>query len=168
MTGEIKLKINGKEITARAGETLLKIATDNGIDIPTLCYADHLDPYGGCGMCVVEAAKSTKLLRACSTVASDGMEIYTETERTIRARKIAIELLMSDHEGDCMGPCILNCPAHTDCRGYIKQIALNNDYEAVKIMKERLPIPASIGRICPHPCETDCQARLVRATLQAA
>ena len=168
MTGEIKLKINGKEITARAGETLLKIATDNGIDIPTLCYADHLDPYGGCGMCVVEAAKSTKLLRACSTVASDGMEIYTETERTIRARKIAIELLMSDHEGDCMGPCILNCPAHTDCQGYIKQIALNNDYEAVKIMKERLPIPASIGRICPHPCETDCRRGLVEEPLSIA
>ena len=119
-------------------------------------------------MCVVEAAKRTKLLRACSTVASDGMEIYTETERTIRARKIAIELLMSDHEGDCMGPCILNCPAHTDCQGYIKQIALNNDYEAVKIMKERLPIPASIGRICPHPCETDCRRGLVEEPLSIA
>ena len=168
MPEQITLKINGKEITAKAGETILKIATENGIEIPTLCYVDHLDPYGGCGMCVVEAAKSTKLLRACSTTASDGMDINTETDRVIHARKIALELLMSDHEGDCLGPCTLNCPAHTDCQGYIKQIAQDNDYEAVKIMKERLPLPASIGRICPHPCETSCRRGLVEEPISIA
>lgn len=168
MSEQIKIKINGKEITANAGEYILKIAQDNNIDIPTLCHVAHLAPYGACGVCVVEAEGVPKLLRACSSIATDGMVINTESERVVRSRKIALELLMSDHEGDCVGPCSLNCPAGTDCQGYVKQIALGNDYEAVRIIKEKLPIPASIGRICPHPCETACRRQLVEEPISIA
>ena len=63
---------------------------------------------------------SPKLMRACSTVAADGAVYFTESERVVRVRKIALELLMSDHEGDCKGPCSLNCPAGTDCQGLCK------------------------------------------------
>ena len=62
MSEQIKLIINGKEITAKAGETILTIASANGIEIPTLCHVSHLAPYGGCGACVVEAEKMPKLL----------------------------------------------------------------------------------------------------------
>jgi len=165
---QIKITINGRELTASRGETILNIATANGIDIPNLCYHKNLKIYGACGLCLVEAEGMPKLLRACATVANDGMVVSSETDRVKRARKIAMELLMSDHEGDCMGPCHLNCPARTDIQGYLKQIALGNDKEAVKIIKEKIPIPASIGRVCPHPCEANCRRRLVEEPLSIA
>lgn len=165
---QIKITIDGRELTGSRGETILNIAAANGIEIPNLCYNGNLKIYGACGLCVVEAEGMPKLLRACSAIASDGMVIHTDTPRVKRARKVALELLMSDHEGDCKGPCSLNCPAHTDVQGYLKQIALGNDREAVRIIKEKIPIPASIGRVCPHPCETNCRRRLVEEPLSIA
>lgn len=165
---KINVTINSVAITANKGDTILKIATDNGIEIPTLCYHESVALYGACGVCLVEVKGIPKLLRACSAVASDGMEIYTESERVLKARKVALELLMSDHDGDCVGPCSLNCPAGTDCQGYVKAIAQGDDYEAVKIIKDKLPLPASIGRVCPHPCEKACRRQYVEEPISIA
>ncbi len=165
---QITITVNGKVCTGPAGETILNIAKANGIEIPNLCYDKSVARYGACGMCVVEVEGNPKLQRACSIEAADGMVIHTETARTIEARKIAMELLMSDHDGDCVGPCSLNCPAGTDCQAYVKQIALGNDREAVRIIKEKLPLPASIGRVCPHPCETACRRQYVEQPISIA
>ncbi len=165
---EINITINGVALKGNAGDTVLKIATDNGIYIPTLCHHDSVAKYGACGLCVVEAEGVPKLLRACATTASDGMVVKTNSPRIAQARKVAMELLMSDHQGDCVGPCSLNCPAGTDCQGYVKQIALGNDLEAVKIIKKKLPFPSSIGRVCPHPCETACRRKNVEEPLSIA
>ena len=164
----IKLTINGREVTGRKGDTILTIAAQNGIEIPNLCYNKNLKIYGSCGLCVVEAEKSPKLLRACATVASEGMVIYTHSERAQQARKIALELLMSDHEGDCKGPCHLNCPARTDIQAYVKAIANGDDKKAVEIIKDKISLPASIGRVCPHPCEEDCRRQFVEQPLSIA
>lgn len=165
---KIKLTINGKEVIGSKGETILNIAAKNGIEIPNLCYNSNLKIYGACGLCLVEAEGMPKLMRACSAVASDGMVVSSETDRVKKARKIALELLMSDHEGDCVAPCSLTCPAHTDVQGYIKAIAEGNDREAVRLIKEKIPLPASIGRVCPHPCESKCRRRLVEEPLSIA
>jgi formate dehydrogenase major subunit len=165
---EIFLTINGKKVAGETGDTILGIALKNGIEIPNLCHADSLKHYGACGLCVVEAEGIPKLLRSCSTEAKDGMVVNSESARAVQARKIALELLMSDHKGDCVGPCSLNCPAGTNCQGYAKAIALGNEYEAVKIIKEKLPLPASIGRVCPHPCETACRRQYVEEPLSIA
>ena len=165
---EIKLIINGKECVGQQGQTILEIAQNNGIFIPTLCHLATVKHYGACGVCVVEGEKMPKLMRACSTVAADGWVINTESKRVQQARKIALELLMSDHDGDCKGPCHLNCPARTDIQGYVKQIALGNDKEAVKIIKDKISLPASIGRVCPHPCEEDCRRQFVEQPLSIA
>ena len=165
---EIKLIINGKECVGQKGQTILEIANANGIFIPTLCYLAKVKNYGACGVCVVEGEGLPKLMRACSTVAADGWKINTESKRAVQARKVALELLMSDHDGDCKGPCHLGCPAHTDVQGYVKQIALGNDREAVRIIKDKIPLPASVGRVCPHPCETDCRRQLVEQPLSIA
>ena len=165
---EIKIIIDGRECIGQAGDTILNIAAQNGIEIPNLCYNKNLKVYGACGLCVVEVEKVPKLLRACATVAADGQVVHTDTARVKQARKIALELLMSDHEGDCKGPCGLNCPAHTDVQGYVKQIALGNDREAVRIIKDRIPLPASVGRVCPHPCEDHCRRKLVEQPLSIA
>ncbi len=164
----IKLTINGQEVTGKKGDTILTIAAENGIDIPNLCYNKNLKIYGSCGLCVVEAENSPKLLRACATVAQEGQVIHTNSPRAAQARKIALELLMSDHEGDCKGPCHLACPAHTDVQAYIKAIAMGDDREAVRLMKEKIPVPASIGRVCPHPCELDCRRQFVESPLSIA
>ena len=110
---KIKVTIDGKELIAEKGQTILQIARDNNIEIPTLCYIDEVKAYGACGLCVVEAENIPKLLRACATIASDGMVIRTDTPRVRQSRKIALELLISDHTGDCKGPCSLNCPERT-------------------------------------------------------
>lgn len=165
---KIHLTINGVAVTGNAGDTILNIAAQNGIVIPTLCHHHSVKVYGACGLCVVECEGSPKLMRACATKAADGMVINTESDRVVAARKVALELLMSDHEGDCVGPCSLNCPAGTDCQGYVKQIALGNDYEAVKIIKNKIPLPASIGRVCPHPCETACRRKMVEEPISIA
>jgi len=165
---EIKLIINGKECVGRKGQTILEVAQANGIFVPTLCHLASVRHYGACGVCVVEASTSPKLMRSCSTLAADGMNINTESKRVVQARKIALELLMSDHDGDCKGPCGLNCPAHTDVQGYVKAIANGNDHEAVRIIKEKIPLPASVGRVCPHPCEDHCRRKLVEQPLSIA
>ncbi len=165
---EIKLIIDGKEVVGKKGDTVLKIAKENGIEIPTLCHSEAVKVYGACGLCTVEIEGSPKLFRACATVAADGMVVHTNTERVCRSRKIALELLMSDHNGDCKGPCTLNCPAGTDCQGYVKLISEGDWHGAVKLIKEKLPLPASIGRVCPHPCETACRRKMVEEPISIA
>ena len=164
----INVKINGIEISAEKGQTILQIAEANGIEIPTLCYIEEVKAYGACGLCTVEVEGIPKLLRACSAVASDGMVISTDTPRVRQSRKIALELLMSDHTGDCKGPCSLNCPAGTDCQGYVKLIAQGKFKKAVELVKDKVPLPASIGRVCPHPCETACRRKMVEEPISIA
>ena len=165
---EITLTIDGIKCVGQEGQTILEVAAAAGIHIPVFCHDEIVKPCGACGICVVEAEGNPKLLRSCSTMAADGQVIHTRSERIDRERRITLELLMSDHEGDCRGPCSLRCPAETDCQGYVKQIALGNDREAVRIIKEKIPIPASIGRVCPHPCELDCRRRLVEQPISIA
>jgi formate dehydrogenase major subunit len=164
----IRVNINNRQLTAEEGTTILKIAMENGIEIPNLCYDGRLKPYGACGLCVVEIDGMPKLQRACSTNAVDGMIIKTNTARTISARKVAFELLASDHRGDCRPPCVNACPAHTDCQGYIGLIA-NGEYdEAIRLVKDVVALPASIGRVCPHPCETACRRENVDESIAIA
>lgn len=156
----IHFKINNIEVEAEAGELLINVAKRYGVDIPSLCHNEKVKSYGACGVCVVESAKGGKLMRSCSTEVGpqfEGMEICTESDRVVRARKVALELLMTDHTGDCRPPCMLECPAHTDCQGYVGLIANGFAEEAVKLIMEKIPLPASIGRVCPHPCEKACR-----------
>ena len=165
---EIKITIDGIECVAQTGETILDIAKKNGIYIPTLCHDESVAKYGACGLCLVEGEGLPKLMRACSTFPADGWVLHTDSDRVLRARKVALELLMSDHDGDCKGPCSLNCPAGTDCMAYVNQIAKGNYHEAVKIIKEKFPFPASIGHVCPHPCEDACRRQYVEASISIA
>ncbi|MDR2903835.1 MAG: FAD-dependent oxidoreductase, partial [Clostridiales bacterium] len=165
---DISLNINGMEVTGYQGQTILEIARANGIEIPTLCHDDRVKAYSACGVCVVEAAGSPRLLRACSTLAADGMILNATTEKVKATRKAALELLLSDHTGDCRPPCALACPAGTDCQGYVGLIANGLHKEAYGLIKDKIPLPASIGRVCPHPCETACRRKLVEDPIDIA
>lgn len=164
----ITLTIDGKKIIAEEGSTILKVASQNGIKIPNLCYDGRVELYGACGLCTVEVEGNPKLLRACSTKVAEGMVVHTQTDRIKKSRKVALELLLSDHDGDCKAPCSKACPAGTDCQGYVGLIANGEYTEAVKLIKEKLPLPASIGRICPHPCEKQCRRQYVDEPISIA
>ena len=158
---KLRLNINGKEVTGIAGQTILEVARENDIFIPTLCYDERTRIYGSCGICMTEVEGNPKLCKACATVIAPGMVVRTNTERVIESRKTNLELLLSNHVGDCRPPCALACPAETDCQGYVGLIA-NGEYEAAnELVKDKIPLPASLGRVCPHPCESDCRRGLI-------
>ena len=168
MSEMFNIKIDGIELQAAPGTTILEAAQSVGIEIPTLCHDKRIEEYGACGICVVEAAGIPKLLRACSTKISDGMDINTKSERVVKSRKFALDMLLSNHTGDCKAPCSLACPAGTDCQGYVGLIANGEYEEALKLIKQRIPLPAAIGRVCPHPCQTACRRGLVEDPIQIA
>ncbi|MCL2755371.1 MAG: FAD-dependent oxidoreductase, partial [Oscillospiraceae bacterium] len=160
--------INGQQITAEAGKSILQIALESGIDIPNLCHDERLAMYGACGICTVEVQGNPRLIRACSTVANDGMVITTESERISANRKLVLELLLSDHKGDCKAPCSVACPAGTDCMGYVADVAKGDYTAAFNKIREKIPFPASIGRVCPRPCEDACRRTLVEEPVAIA
>ena len=162
MTQEIKVTINGKRYTASPGQTILEIIRAYDIDdIPTLCWDPKLPPYGSCYLCVVQVEGLEKLVPSCSSPAADGMVIYTNNEKIRQARKTALELLLSNHYADCLGPCVQTCPAGVDVQGYIALIAMGKNREAVKLIKEKNPLPLVCGRVCVRECEAACRRNRV-------
>lgn len=158
---KIRLNIDDREILGLPGQTILEVAKENDIFIPTLCYDERVEIYGSCGICVVEVEGNPKLLKACATEIAPNMIIKTNTKRVKESRKTNLELLLSNHNGDCKAPCSLGCPANTDCQGYVGLVANGLHKAALKLVKENIPLPSSIGRVCPHPCESDCRRGLV-------
>ncbi|MFC2018400.1 formate dehydrogenase subunit alpha [Chloroflexota bacterium] len=107
---QITLTINGQEVEAEKGMTVLAAAQAAGIYIPTLCADPDLEPYGGCRICVVEIEKMRGLPTACTTLADDGMVVHTETPAVNKVRTTAVSLLIADHPSDC-----LTCPQNQQC-----------------------------------------------------
>jgi len=165
---QFRMNIDGKEVFGLPGQTILEVARENDIFIPTLCFDERTTIYGACGLCVVEVEGNPKLCKACATEIAPGMVVMTSTERVLESRKTNLELLISNHNGDCKGPCSLACPAGTDCQGYVGLVA-NGEYEkANELIKERIPLPAAIGRVCPHPCEDKCRRGLIDEPISIA
>jgi bidirectional [NiFe] hydrogenase diaphorase subunit len=110
MRAPVKIKtltIDGKEVSAREGETILQVARENGIDIPTLCYLEGLEPIGACRLCLVEVKGINRLVPACVTQAEEGMEVVTNSERLIKYRQMILELLFSERNHTC-SVCVVN------------------------------------------------------------
>jgi formate dehydrogenase major subunit len=156
------ITIDGRKYTANEGQTILSVAQREGIFIPSLCFDEKMEPHGACGLCLVETADasgalSSKPVRACAAAAVPGMAVRTDTPRVRAAQKRIIELLLSVHEGTCAPPCRMACPAGTDCQKTISFIKEGKYREAVALMYEAHPFPASIARICPRFCEKKCR-----------
>jgi NADH-quinone oxidoreductase subunit G len=97
----VNLTIDGKKVTVEEGTTILKAAEKLGIEIPTFCWHDKLEPLGACRMCLVEVEKMPKLQIACATAVSEGMVVKTNTPEVVRARKGVLEFLLINHPLDC-------------------------------------------------------------------
>ncbi|MDD8012295.1 MAG: NAD(P)-binding protein [Acidobacteriota bacterium] len=158
----VKLTIDGKEVTARANQTILEVIQENHIaEIPTLCHDPKLPPYGSCYLCVVELEGVARLIPSCSSPVADKMIIHTDSPRIREARKTALELLLSNHYADCLAPCKQTCPAGVDVQGYIALIAMGKPQEAVRLIKETNPLPLVCGRVCVRECEVACRRNRV-------
>jgi formate dehydrogenase alpha subunit len=96
------LVINGREVRAAAGQTILEAARSYGIFIPTLCDDPTLTPFGGCRMCLVEVAGARGPVASCTMPVADGMVVETHTERVEMLRRGVLELLLSNHPNDCL------------------------------------------------------------------
>jgi len=107
----IKLTINGKDVGAPAGSTILQAAENSGISIPRLCYDPELSPMGQCRLCVVEVEGNPLLPASCVTPVTPGMVVHTESPAVIEARRTILELLIANHPLDCM-----TCDKMGDCR----------------------------------------------------
>ena len=99
---KITLNIDGKEVTARSGDTVLQAARKAGIDIPTLCAHEELEPYGGCRLCIVQIDKVRGFPTSCTTPAADGMAVKTETDEIFKLRKNILKLMLSGHTSPCL------------------------------------------------------------------
>ncbi len=105
---EVKtLVIDGHEVSARRGQTILDVARENNIDIPTLCHLDGLSDVGACRMCLVEIAGSNKLLPSCVATVSEGMQVSTSSERLQKHRRTILELLFAERNHVC-SVCVAN------------------------------------------------------------
>lgn len=106
----VNLSINGNEISVQEGTTILEAASMLGIEIPTLCNLDGYEPLGACRVCVVEVEGAKNLMPSCATPVNHGMVIHTHSKKAREARQMIIELLLSEHEGNCQ-----YCDRSSDC-----------------------------------------------------
>ncbi len=166
MSKMVRIRLNGKKVKAPAGSTILEVARLEGLDIPTLCHSPLLRPLENCRLCVVKVEGEKKFKAACSTPVSEDMDITTHSDELFQTRKVLLELLLDTHYGDCLAPCSIACPASVDIQGYLALIRHGEFREAVRLVKEKIPMPASIGRVCPQFCAEACRRHLVDEPIQ--
>jgi formate dehydrogenase major subunit len=140
-----------------AGTTVLEAAGRLGIRIPTLCFVRALEPAASCFMCAVQIEGRANLSPSCALPVSEGMRVTTNSDDVRSARKMALELLLSDHAGDCVAPCQARCPAGLDIAGFVYELANGNPASSLEVILETLALPGSLGRICPRLCERGCR-----------
>jgi bidirectional [NiFe] hydrogenase diaphorase subunit len=135
------LVIDGQELSARAGQTILEVAKENDISIPTLCHLDGLSDVGACRLCVVEIKGGNKLLPACVTTVFEGMEVSTNTERLQNHRRIILELLFAERNHIC-SVCVAN--GHCELQTLAQQQGVT--HVRVPYRSPELPVDASHER----------------------
>ncbi len=155
--GAVTLTIDGRAVTVEKGTTLLGAARSIGIEIPTLCHVEGLEPSASCFLCCVQVEGYPRLSPACAMPASEGMVVRTDSDDIRATRRMALELLLSDHAGDCIAPCSAGCPAGLDVAAYVYEIAAGKLDRAMEVIYERLSLPGALGRICPRLCEQNCR-----------
>ncbi|MBN2588943.1 MAG: FAD-dependent oxidoreductase [Sedimentisphaerales bacterium] len=151
------LTIDNRKVEIEEGKTILEAAEKIGIEIPTMCFLKGFRPSTSCMICVVKVEGKAGFIPSCATIVEEGMVVQTCSQEIDLARKAALELLLSDHLGDCMGPCHVTCPANMNIPLMIRQISQGKLEDAIVTVKKDIALPAVLGRICPAPCEKACR-----------
>ena len=147
---QIHVKIDGVECDVDAGKSILEVAAMRGISIPTLCHHKKISKTTSCFVCLVKDNKTGQFLPSCSSELTNGMDIDASGPEVAGIRRSALDLLLSEHAGDCEAPCTVACPAHARVEEYVRQGKQGQHLEALRIIKERIPLPISISRVCPR------------------
>lgn len=157
----IKLKINNTTIQVENGTSVMKAAEKLGIHVPNMCWHDELEHFTSCMVCLVKDNSNGRLFPSCSVKVTEGLEITTDDAEISEARQTALELLLSEHVGDCEAPCQIACPAHMNIPLMNRLIAAGKFDESLAVVKRDIALPAVLGRICPAPCEGACHRKTV-------
>lgn len=155
----VELKIDGRAVAVAEQTTLLEAARELGVEIPTMCHLDGYEHFTSCMLCIVEDRRDGRLLPACSTLVADGMDVATGSERVLAGRKSALELLLSEHVGDCDAPCQIVCKAGIDIPLMIRKIAAGEIDAAATAVKTAVPDSADPCAECGGRCEKACRRR---------
>lgn len=153
----LQITIDKQTYSVDPGTTVLDAARKAGIAIPTLCHLDGCKPPASCMVCLVKDVKTGANLPSCATEVVDGMQIESETDEVHSLRRTALELLLSDHVGDCLAPCTVACPLHADIPSVVRLIRVGKTEEAARILRRQLPMTALLERLCAKPCEKACR-----------
>lgn len=155
----IRVTIDGRPVELEPGQSLLDGARKLGIDIPTLCYLERCGPMSSCLVCVVRLRFNgrSSVVPSCAMKAVDGMVVESETSEVHELRRSALELLLSDHVGDCLSPCARICPLGLNVPQMLRQVQLERPEEAIATVRTALALPAVLGRLCHRPCENGCR-----------
>ena len=153
----VNIIIDGRTVSAEVGDTLLVAARKVGIEIPSMCSDTRTKPSGDCGLCVVEVFGDRIPVKACETLVKADMRVVTDSPALTEIRRPILNTYLSNHNAYCLPPCSYRCPAGIDIPGYIGLIAQKKFVEATALIKEKLPLPQIIGRVCPRPCESVCR-----------
>ncbi|MDH7502174.1 MAG: FAD-dependent oxidoreductase [Verrucomicrobiota bacterium] len=149
------ITIDGHNVDVHSGMSVLDAARKIGIDIPTLCYLEKCGPINSCLVCLVKL--NGKLVPACGTKVQPGMAIESETQEVHDARRTALELILSDHVGDCLAPCHRLCPLDLNVPLMLRHVTSGKLDQAIATVQTALPMPRILGRLCHHPCEQGCR-----------
>lgn len=151
--------IDGNTVEIPEGRTILDGARQLGIDIPTLCYLERCGPMTSCLVCVVRVTHNgrTSIVPSCGLPAAEGMVVESETPEVHALRRSALELLLSDHVGDCLSPCARICPLGMNIPQMLRQVERQQPTEAIATVRAALALPAVLGRLCHRPCENGCR-----------
>ncbi len=158
----INLTINGQPVKASEGMTILQAARSAGIEIPTLCYLENINNIGSCRVCLVEIQGYEKLFTSCNTLAVEGMVIETMSDKVVEARKMALDLLLSDHHQDCFS-CSSNgfCELQKVCNDYGVAYTsyVGTRYKIESEPAESHPFLGYRPRLCIHcqRCVSTCE-----------
>jgi ferredoxin len=157
----IRITIDSTPITVTEGTTILQAAAQAGIAIPSLCHYEGIEPPTSCFVCVVKIRGKKGLIPSCVAPAEDGMVVESSSGEVRGYRTRALELLLSEHAGDCEAPCSRICPCDMDIPAMACRIADGDLFGAIKIIKEKMPFPGILGYICPAPCQKGCRREKV-------
>ena len=153
----MKLTIDNREVEIADGSTVLQAAEKLDIAIPTMCFQDDCKPFTSCMICVVKDIDANKFIPACSALARDGMNIATDSDDVNASRQTALELLLSDHIGDCDAPCHRVCPADINIPAMLRSIMNGEIDSAATIIKEATGNDSYPCEACKCPCEKACR-----------
>ena len=154
------ITIDGRAVEVADGATVLAAARQIGIHIPTICFGGNgCTPSASCLVCAVKLSRTGQMIPSCAVQVADGMEVESQTVEVEEVRRAAVELLLSDHVGDCISLCSQSCPAHTDIAAMLRQVRAGRFADAVAVAKQHLALPATLGRVCHRPCERPCRRK---------